>query len=73
MYQLVIDSDAGMLVRLVIVFPSLTMNMVSKNFDEGLEASIKKLIGGKKNEELANKYSNFYLTTFTFSLRHFKF
>lgn len=73
MYQLVIDSDAGMLVRLVIVFSSLTMNMVRKNFNQGLAASIKKLTGGKKNEELANKYSNFYLTTFTFSLRHFKF
>ncbi|KAH0984908.1 hypothetical protein GBA52_012085 [Prunus armeniaca] len=29
MYQLVIDSDAEMMVRLVIVFSSLTMNMVS--------------------------------------------
>ncbi|KAH0984675.1 hypothetical protein GBA52_011852 [Prunus armeniaca] len=55
MYQLVIDSDAEMMVRLVIVFSSLTMNMVRKNFDEGLGASIKKLTGGKKNEALANK------------------
>ncbi|XP_026390906.1 fatty-acid-binding protein 1-like [Papaver somniferum] len=55
MYQLVIDSDVGMMVRLVIVFGSLTMNMVKKNFDEGLGGSIKKLNGGKKNEELANK------------------
>ncbi|BFG26968.1 hypothetical protein CerSpe_132420 [Prunus speciosa] len=55
MYQLVIDSDVEMMVRLVIVFSSLTMNMVRKNFDEGLGASIKKLTGGKKNEALANK------------------
>ncbi|BBH00454.1 Chalcone-flavanone isomerase family protein [Prunus dulcis] len=48
MYQLVIDSDAEMMV-------SLSMNMVRKNFDEGLGASIKKLTGGKKNEALANK------------------
>lgn len=55
MYQVVIDSDLSMLVRLVIVFSGLTMSMVKKNFDEGLGASIKKLTGGKKNEELANK------------------
>ncbi|KAI3950170.1 hypothetical protein MKW92_044484 [Papaver armeniacum] len=55
MYQLVIDSDVGMMVRLVIVFGSLTMNMVKKNFDEGLGGSIKKLNGGKKNDELTNK------------------
>ncbi|PQQ13202.1 hypothetical protein Pyn_03309 [Prunus yedoensis var. nudiflora] len=55
MYQLVNDSDVEMMVRLVIVFSSLTMNMVRKNFDEGLGASIKKLTGGKKNEALANK------------------
>lgn len=51
MYQLVIDSDADMLIRLVIVFSSLTISMVRKNFDEGLGASIKKLTGGK-NEAL---------------------
>ncbi|KAI3868889.1 hypothetical protein MKX03_036418, partial [Papaver bracteatum] len=54
MYQMVIDSDVGMIVRLVIVFGNLTMNMVKKNFDEGLGGSIKKLNGGKKNEELTN-------------------
>ncbi|KAF8378223.1 hypothetical protein HHK36_029562 [Tetracentron sinense] len=54
MYQVVIDSDVGMMVRLVIVFSGLTMSMVRKNFDEGLGASIKKLTGGK-NEELTNK------------------
>ncbi|KAK8607274.1 hypothetical protein V6N13_053016 [Hibiscus sabdariffa] len=55
LYQLVIDSDVEMVVRLVIVFSSLTMSMVRKNFGEGLGASIKKLTGGKKNDELANK------------------
>ncbi|GFZ19048.1 hypothetical protein Acr_27g0007870 [Actinidia rufa] len=54
MYQLVIDSNAGMLVRMVIVFSNLTMSMVRKNFDEGLGASIKKLTGGK-NDELTRK------------------
>ncbi|XVE67859.1 hypothetical protein DITRI_Ditri09bG0021600 [Diplodiscus trichospermus] len=55
LYQVVIDSDVEIMVRLVIVFSSLTMSMVRKNFDEGLGASIKKLTGGKKNDELANK------------------
>ncbi|XVF16336.1 hypothetical protein REPUB_Repub10bG0022700 [Reevesia pubescens] len=55
LYQVVIDSDVEMMVRLVIVFSSLTMSMVRKNFDEGLGVSIKKLTGGKKNDELANK------------------
>ncbi|KAJ4827566.1 hypothetical protein Tsubulata_004787 [Turnera subulata] len=55
MYQVVIDSDVGMMMRLVIVFSGLTMSMVRKNFDEGLGASIKKLTGGKKNDELSNK------------------
>lgn len=50
MYQMVIDSDAGMTIRLVIVFSSLTMSMVRKNFDEGLGASIKKLTGGKNDQ-----------------------
>ncbi|NP_001312625.1 fatty-acid-binding protein 1-like [Nicotiana tabacum] len=54
MYQIVIDSDFGMMVRLVIVFSNLTMSMVRKNFDEGLGAAIKKLTGGK-NEELTKK------------------
>ncbi|KAK4488524.1 hypothetical protein RD792_004288 [Penstemon davidsonii] len=54
MYQTVIDSDFGMMVRLVIVFSSLTMSMVKKNFNEGLGASIKKLTGGK-NDELTKK------------------
>ncbi|KAA8530188.1 hypothetical protein F0562_004897 [Nyssa sinensis] len=54
MYQVVIDSDVGMMMRLVIVFSSLTMNMVRKNFDEGLGAAIKKLTGGK-NDELTKK------------------
>lgn len=57
MYQVVIDSDVGMMVRLVIVFSSLTMSMVRKNFDEGLGASIKKLTGGK-NPELTKMYKH---------------
>ncbi|KAG9446732.1 hypothetical protein H6P81_012860 [Aristolochia fimbriata] len=55
MYDVAIDSDVPMTMRLVIVFSGLTMNMIKKNFDEGLGASIKKLNGGRKNEELANK------------------
>ncbi|KAL5718128.1 Chalcone isomerase-like protein 1 [Ranunculus cassubicifolius] len=55
MYQKVIDSDVGMMVRMVIVYGSLTMNMVKKSFDEGLGASIKKLNGGKKDDELSTK------------------
>ncbi|KAF9590225.1 hypothetical protein IFM89_032003 [Coptis chinensis] len=55
MYQLVIDSDVGMMLRMVIVYGSLTMNMVKKNFDEGLGGSIKKLNGGRKDDELTNK------------------
>nr|QTF65965.1 fatty-acid-binding protein [Dracaena cambodiana] len=45
LYEAVIDSDIGMMVRLIIVFGGLTMNMVKKNFDEGLGASLKKLNG----------------------------
>ncbi|GAV68550.1 Chalcone domain-containing protein [Cephalotus follicularis] len=54
MYQVVIDNDVEMMVRLVIVYSSLTMNMVRKSFDEGLGASIKKLTG-KKDDELSTK------------------
>ncbi|KAL3813821.1 hypothetical protein ACJIZ3_015089 [Penstemon smallii] len=54
MFQMVIDSDVGMMVQLVIVYSNLTMSMVRKNFNEGLGSSIKKLTGGK-NEELTNK------------------
>lgn len=55
MYQVVIDSDVGMMLRMVIVYGGLTMNMVKRNLDEGLGASIKKLNGGKKDDELSNK------------------
>ncbi|KAH7682897.1 Chalcone isomerase protein [Dioscorea alata] len=55
LYEAVINSDVGMMVRLVIVFGGLTMSMVRKNFDEGLGSSIKKLNGGQKNDELVNK------------------
>ncbi|KAL2557476.1 fatty-acid-binding protein 1-like [Forsythia ovata] len=55
MYQMVVDSDVGTMVRLVIVYSGLTMNMVRKNFDEGLRAAIKKLTGGKmKNSPKSN-------------------
>lgn len=57
LYEAVIDSDIGMMVRLIIVFGGLTMNMVKKNFDEGLGASLKKLNGGQRNDELINKYN----------------
>ena len=55
MYQAIIDSDATMTVRVVIVFSGLTMNMVKKNFDESIGESIKKMNGGKKDDELASK------------------
>lgn len=54
MYQMIIDSDIDMVVRMVIVFSNLTMSMVRKNFDEGLGAAIKKLTGGK-NDELTKR------------------
>lgn len=56
MYQMVIDSDVAMMVRLVITYSGLTMSLVRKNFDEGIGASIKKLTG-RKNEELTKKYT----------------
>lgn len=55
MYQMVIDSDVEMVVRMVIVFSSLTMSMVRKNFDEGLGAAIKKLTGAKNDDELTKR------------------
>lgn len=51
-----IDSDVGLMVRLVIVFPGITMNMVRKNFDKVLGVIIKKLNAGQKNDELAKRY-----------------
>ncbi|KAK9119835.1 hypothetical protein Scep_017928 [Stephania cephalantha] len=55
LYQLVIDSDVAITVKMVIVYGSLTMKMVKKNYDEGLGSSIKKLNGGRKSEELSSK------------------
>ncbi|XP_030450519.2 chalcone isomerase-like protein 1 isoform X1 [Syzygium oleosum] len=55
MYQKVIDSDVGMMVRLVIVFSGLTMSMVRSNFSDGLGGAIKKLTSGKKHEDLTDK------------------
>ncbi|KAF8037603.1 hypothetical protein BT93_B0473 [Corymbia citriodora subsp. variegata] len=54
-YQKTIDSDVGMMVRMVIVFSGLTMSMVRKNFGEGLGGAVKKLAGGKKHADLTNK------------------
>lgn len=54
MYQMVIDSDVDMTVKMVIVYSYLTVGMVRKSFDEGLGAAIKKLTG-TKNDELAKK------------------
>lgn len=56
LYESVIDSDVGMVVRLVIVFGGLTMSLVRKNFDGGLGASLKKLTGGRTDEELLTLY-----------------
>ncbi|KAH0467908.1 hypothetical protein IEQ34_002941 [Dendrobium chrysotoxum] len=55
MFDTVIDVDAGMMVRLVIVFGGLSMSMVRKSFDEGIGASLKKLNGGKTDKELVSK------------------
>jgi len=44
-----------LVVRLVMIFPALNMSMFKKNRDDHLVASIKKLDGDKKNEELADK------------------
>lgn len=60
MYQMVVDSDFGMVVRLVTSYSGLTMTMVKKGINEGVGASIKKLTG-RKNDELANKYNYNYL------------
>ncbi|KAF3793661.1 Fatty-acid-binding protein 1 [Nymphaea thermarum] len=54
MYDLIINSDFEMTVKLVIVFRGLTMSLVRKQFDTGLGASIKKL-SGEKHEELLSK------------------
>ncbi|KAL5976561.1 hypothetical protein ACLOJK_020894 [Asimina triloba] len=63
MYEVVIDGDVGVTVRLIIAFPALTMSMVRKNFDETLGAAMKKMTGGQKNEELVNKYHLFISLT----------
>ncbi|KAF5178556.1 Fatty-acid-binding protein [Thalictrum thalictroides] len=55
LFQVVIDSDVELMLRMVIVYGSLTMSMVKKNVDEGIGASIKKLNGGKKDDELTNR------------------
>ncbi|KAI3725982.1 hypothetical protein L1987_65779 [Smallanthus sonchifolius] len=49
MCRIVIDNPVGITVKMVIVFSNLTMSMVRKNFNETVEAAIRKL-GGEKNE-----------------------
>lgn len=56
MYQLVIDGDFELMLRMELVFSGLTMSMVRKNFNENIGESMKKLTGGNKHEELSNKY-----------------
>ncbi|XP_062105659.1 chalcone isomerase-like protein 1 [Humulus lupulus] len=55
MYQLAIDGDFGMTIKIVTVFSGLKVSMVKKNFSEAVVESIMKLTGGQKNEDLANK------------------
>ncbi|KAJ1685731.1 hypothetical protein LUZ63_017121 [Rhynchospora breviuscula] len=55
LYETVIDSDVGLMVRLVIVFPGLTMNMVRKNFDEVIGGVLKKLNGAPEDFEVAKR------------------
>ncbi|KAI0524528.1 hypothetical protein KFK09_003902 [Dendrobium nobile] len=55
-FDAVIDVDADMMVRLVIVFGGLSIGMVRKSFDEGIGASLKKLNGGKADKELVSKF-----------------
>lgn len=55
MFQVVIDSDVEMMVRMVFVFSEVGMDVLKVNFVERFGASIKKLSGGRKNDELAKK------------------
>ncbi|PIA51682.1 hypothetical protein AQUCO_01100504v1 [Aquilegia coerulea] len=55
MYQVVIDSDVEILLRMVMISGSLSMNMVKRGLTEDLGASVQKLNGGQKNAELVNK------------------
>ncbi|KAJ3671757.1 hypothetical protein LUZ60_007836 [Juncus effusus] len=55
LYEAVINSDVALTVRLVIVFPALTVNMVRKNPDDVLGACITKLNNGQKNDKLAKR------------------
>lgn len=55
LYQAVIDSDLEMTVKLKPAHPLLTMPIMKKGFGESMTAAIKKLKGGRKNEELALK------------------
>nr|AOS52790.1 chalcone-flavanone isomerase CHIL2 [Tradescantia hirsutiflora] len=54
LYEIVINNDIPMVVRMVIIFKHLTIRMVKKNFEESLAVIVKKL-SGEKNEELVSK------------------
>lgn len=43
MLEIIVDVDVGMTVKFVIVFGSLTMQMVNENFIDNLRTLIKKL------------------------------
>ncbi|KAI3991744.1 hypothetical protein MKX01_038142 [Papaver californicum] len=47
MYGAVLDSDVGLMVRLVFVFSGVSMGMIKKNFNHILGVSVKKFNGGK--------------------------
>ncbi|KAF5197716.1 Fatty-acid-binding protein [Thalictrum thalictroides] len=55
MYQVVMDSDVEIMIRMVMISGNITMNMVKKGLNENLGLSVQKLNGGQKNDELTNK------------------
>ncbi|KAF4373291.1 hypothetical protein G4B88_007304 [Cannabis sativa] len=54
MYQLAIDGDFGMTIKMVVSFSGVKLSMAKKGFTEAMRESMKKLTG-QKNEELSNK------------------
>ncbi|KAI3887326.1 hypothetical protein MKX03_002730 [Papaver bracteatum] len=55
MYEAVLESDIGMMVRLVFVFSGVSMGMIKKNFDHMLGVSVRKLNGGQSDQKLTAK------------------
>ncbi|KAL5554963.1 hypothetical protein UlMin_037199 [Ulmus minor] len=55
MYELVIDSDVGMMVNVVFVYSSFTVGKLRAGFEATLGGMVKKLNGGKKNDELVKR------------------